>query len=251
MKKRIIDKRKKEKFMLDDEYLNGQAKLCGIYATGVYIVLCRHADKEQECFPSIKLMMDKLSIGRNSVLNGLKNLEERRVIEIKKTRSKGGQWLNNTYTLLDKSEWIYDQVPLRDMADQVPLRTPPSPSQGPDQVPLRDLKETHKQGNTYKETHNTCKSQICGNEINELLDIFYKSNPAINFGNKTQRTAIQWLIDSIGFEKVKTTISYAISVQGEQFAPVITTPVQLKNKLAQLKIFYTKQSNNPKSVTVI
>ena len=130
MKKRVIDKRRKEKFMVDDEYLNGQAKLCGIYATGVYMVLCRHVDKEQQCFPSITLMMDKLSIGRNSVLRGLKKLEERNLLKIEKTRSKKGKWLNNVYVLLDKSEWIYDHVPEKDLDIHVPLRTNPCPPQG-------------------------------------------------------------------------------------------------------------------------
>jgi len=154
MKKRIIDNRKKEKFMLDDDYLNGQAKLCGWQGTLVYMSLCRHANKEQESFPSIKLMAEQHNVGRNTILKGIKNLENRNLIQIGKKRTKSGQWLNNTYTLLDKSEWNYNQVLEKDTDSQVPLGTIPSPSHKHDQVLEKDTKETHSEGNKYKETHN-------------------------------------------------------------------------------------------------
>lgn len=157
-KKRIIDKRKKEKFMMDDDYLNGQAKLCGIYATGVYMSLCRHSSKDQEAFPSIDLMAEELAIDRKSVIKGISSLEKHRVIEIEKKRTKTGKWQNNVYILLDKSEWSkYNiQVPVEDMGStnsQVLPVPQPSPSCPMSQVPVEDCKETHLEGNTFKETH--------------------------------------------------------------------------------------------------
>ena len=95
MKKRVIDKRVKEKFMMDDLYLNGQARVCGWQATLVYLSLCRHANISQESFPSIKLMAEELDISRPTVIKGLSNLEKYNVIEIKKSRGKSGKWLNN------------------------------------------------------------------------------------------------------------------------------------------------------------
>ncbi len=108
--KRIIDRRKKEKFMIDDKYLNGQAKVCGWQATLAYISLCRHSSKDQECFPSIELISKELKISRTTVIKGLDMLERFNVIEVKKTRAKDGKWLNNTYILIDKSEWIYEET---------------------------------------------------------------------------------------------------------------------------------------------
>jgi hypothetical protein len=46
--------RRKEKFVIDDEYLNGYARLCGWNATLVYMSICRHADKDQYSFPRIR-----------------------------------------------------------------------------------------------------------------------------------------------------------------------------------------------------
>ena len=118
-KRRMIDKRKKEKFMLDDEYLNGQARLCGWQGTIVYNSLCRHVNISQECFPSIKLMAEQHKVSRPTIIKGIKELEKRNVIKVGKTRNKAGRWLNNLYILLDKTEWIYDQVNDIDLVHQV------------------------------------------------------------------------------------------------------------------------------------
>jgi len=150
--KRIIDKRKKEKFMMDDEYLNGQAKLCGWQGTIVYNSLCRHANINQESFPSIKLMAEQHRVSRPTIIKGIENLEKRNVIQVKKMRTKGGKWLNNTYILLDKSGWDYSsQVNVVDTVNtpsQVNVDTPPSQRGLPNQVNVVDTKETH-----IKETH--------------------------------------------------------------------------------------------------
>lgn len=149
--RRIIDRRRKEKFMMDDEYLNGQARLCGWQSTLVYNSLCRHANIKQESFPSIKLMAEQHGVGRNTILKGIKNLEKRNVIKVEKKRTKDGKWLNNVYILLDKSEWDYSRVPVKDMVSRVPLECQPCPSGKPDGVPVEDTKETHSEGNTFKD----------------------------------------------------------------------------------------------------
>jgi len=98
----VRDMRHKEKFQIDDLYLNGYAKKCGIYATGVYVSLCRHADsKTQECWPSIKRIAEELNIGTTAVKGAIKVLEENHII----LRKRMGKKLNNRYILLDKSEW--------------------------------------------------------------------------------------------------------------------------------------------------
>jgi hypothetical protein len=247
MVKRIIDKRKKEKFMMDDAYLNGQARICGWQATLVYNSLCRHANTSQESFPSIKLMGEELAISKDTVMKGLEKLEKYNVIQVKKNRTKNGQWLNNTYTLIDKTEWIKDQVADTNLVSQVADSQLPSGSQPPGQVADTDSKETHIQGNTYKETHKTATSENVA--INEILNIFKnKINTSINFGNITERKATAYLLKEIGFEKLSSLIDYAVSIQGEKYAPVITTPYQLKDKLAQLKIYFTKQKQGNKKI---
>ena len=97
----IRDIRKKEQFVVDDAYLNGQAKVCGIYATGVYVALCRHADiSHQTCFPSIPLLSRKLNISRRQVIRALQVLEDYNIVRREKTEGKG-----NRYWLIDKKHW--------------------------------------------------------------------------------------------------------------------------------------------------
>jgi len=97
----VRDMRHKEKFHVDDLYLNGYAKKCGIYATGVYFSLCRHADKEQKCWPSIRKMAEELDVSTKQVGRAIKILEVQNIIK----KIRVGKKLNNRYLLLDKSEW--------------------------------------------------------------------------------------------------------------------------------------------------
>lgn len=245
MEKRVIDKRKKEKFMIDDEYLNGMAKLCGINATGVYMALCRHSDQGQVCFPSNKLISEKLGISVRTVISAIKKLKERKVIEIYKSRTKKGNWLNNTYLLLDKSEWNYTQVQDMHMDTQVQILHDPSANIAHTQVQDMHIKETHS-----KETHNSIisseqSSQVKESDgINKIFEVFYKINPTINWGNETSRKAAADLIQRFSLDETIRMAESIISVQGKPYAPVATTPYQMKEKLAQFKIYFQNLKNN-------
>ncbi len=114
-KNRVRDLRVKEKFVVDDVYLNGYARHCGIYATGVYMTLCRHANNNQEAFPSVELMMEKLNISRCSVLRAIKILEDFKIIRVVKRKTEKGTYRLNLYMLLDKSQWAPIQISVGDM----------------------------------------------------------------------------------------------------------------------------------------
>jgi len=251
-KRRIIDKRKKEKFMIDDEYLNRMAKLCGWQGTIVYNSLCRHCNLDQESFPSIKLMSEQHGVGRDTILKGIKNLESRKVIIIKKKRTKDGKWLNNTYILLERSEWNYNsQVGVADTGQVQPSRCG-----RPDGVGVADTKETHSEGNTYlKETHLLAvanapadkiesKEKPHSKEINLLIGEFESVNPTYErlFSNITQRTSLVRLLDKFGYEQVKKMINGLSAIFGKPYAPQITTPYQLENKLADYISFLKKEN---------
>lgn len=90
--------------------------------------------------------------------------------------------------------------------------------------------------------------------INQLFDVFYNSiNPNINYGNKTMRKWAKKLIDDMGLDNAIEAAQIAVSVQGQQFAPVITDPAQLYLKMSALMIYCKKQSNqeqNKKGVII-
>src|SRR3990167_6499631 len=112
IKFKVRDRRNKGWFFIDNDYLNGYAKLFGPIGTGVYLSLCRHADNEQKSFPSQKLIAEELHIGERTVRDYLKLLADHHLIAIHRERGEGSKWLNNVYTLLDKDEWIKPQAPV-------------------------------------------------------------------------------------------------------------------------------------------
>ncbi len=86
--------------------------------------------------------------------------------------------------------------------------------------------------------------------IQEVMNAFYEINPGLNFGNKTQRAAAEWLLHKYGLEKTLATVKYIESIQSEKYAPVITTPLQLKENMGRLIAFHSKKTNNPTIVSI-
>jgi len=97
----IRDLREKDKFVVDDKFLNGYAKFVGIYAVGVYTSLSRHANKEQKSWPSIGKLCEELNVGKTSVIEAIKRLEFWDVIK----KERLGKMATNRYYLVDKKQW--------------------------------------------------------------------------------------------------------------------------------------------------
>jgi len=155
----VRDLRKKEKFVIDDEYLNGYAKICGIYATGVYVSLSRHVDKNQKAFPSIRRMAEELAVSESSIKRGLKKLEEHRII----LRQRKGKMLTNRYYLLDKSEWSKEPIKESDRSVRPIRKVPQAYHRVPPDLSIvrkHNSKETQKKGMSLKATDWQLKDEV-------------------------------------------------------------------------------------------
>ena len=84
------------------------------------------------------------------------------------------------------------------------------------------------------------KSRVDKN-IATVFTTFKKINPTINYGNTTQRKAIVDLIKQFGFEKTNGFAEFAVLIHGKKYAPVITTPWQLREKLSALESYYKRE----------
>jgi len=264
MERRIIDKRKKEKFLMDDAYLNGQARLCGWQGTIVYNSLCRHADINQESFPSIKLMAEQHRVGSPTIIKGIKNLEKRKIIQVKKTRTKDGKWLNNTYVLLDKSEWDYSQVLVEDTAsrvtvgymDHVTVDTPPCNRGEASHVTVGYTKETHREGNTYKETHLFSKTDVLqGKEISMFIGFFVEVNPSFGllFKNTTERASCGRLLKMHSLDEWAVIVKEILpQVNADRFSKGKSIkPTELERNLGHIKAWIDQQKQSkPKVIRV-
>jgi len=110
---------------------------------------------------------------------------------------------------------------------------------------------------TTQTVNNSADDNLClkCREINSLMNVFQKTiNPTLDYHNKTQRNAAKTVINKLGgIQNALEVALYAVQIQGEKYAPVITTPLQLKYKLGQLLAFRKRQenSNNQKLIVSI
>lgn len=102
----VRDNRKKEWFWLDNEYLNGYARILGASCTVVYLSLCRHADNNtQSCYPSMKLIAEENGISERTVIRAIKILEEWGIVRVVRRKNDKGTQEVNIYTLTAKTVW--------------------------------------------------------------------------------------------------------------------------------------------------
>ena len=160
LKFEIRDLRDKNKFIMDDKFLNGYARFTGIYAVGVYSSLCRHANKEQASWPSIEKISEELTIGRKKVIESIKYLEFWQIVKKERT----GKRCNNRYYLVDKKFWKpIGEVSVRDFSE-VSVRDFTSVCEGLH----RSLTGT----SNSKETHSKERENILGiyRDVDDVLD---------------------------------------------------------------------------------
>lgn len=77
-------------------------------------------------------------------------------------------------------------------------------------------------------------------EVNLILQEFYKINPTLNFGNKTQRKAVEDLIKMFTAEKLILMIQWYATQTSNTYCPVATNPLAFKNKIAEIKMYADK-----------
>lgn len=89
--------------------------------------------------------------------------------------------------------------------------------------------------------------------INRLISLFDKVNPSYKtlYSNKTQRGALDRMLKEHGSEKLKWAISSLKQVNTMQYAPVITSPLELEKKLGQLIAFLQKKKGESPKIAVI
>ena len=86
------------------------------------------------------------------------------------------------------------------------------------------------------------KDRSEGREVNDMIALFERVNPSYEqlFKKKNQRDAMARLLKKHGRERMEGAIAIMIETSSAKYAPVITTPVELENKLGQLLLFAKK-----------
>ncbi len=150
---KVRDLRQKEKFVINDVYLDRHARILGVTASAVYMSLCRHADRNQECFPSQELIAREHNISPRSVKRAIKRLKEANMILIRRERLGHGRWRNNVYVLLDRGQWRSPEGLRGLWTTRGQNRHRPGDNNDRTRGHHSPTKETHKKDTHKKDTH--------------------------------------------------------------------------------------------------
>ena len=197
----------------------------------VYLWICEHADDEGLCFPSYATLGREAGVSRRQAMREVGVLQKLGIL-VRTNRTDDTKNLTNIYQIMI--------VEIEGGGD----------TQSPGVVTV-----VHQGGDT--QSHRTESNELTpielppaepaalAAEVHQVFEIFYRSvNPNINYANRTNRAAAEFLIKKHGLDKTLGAARYACSVQNEQFAPTITTPYQLKEKMAALAKYKLGQSQN-------
>lgn len=82
-------------------------------------------------------------------------------------------------------------------------------------------------------------------KIHNLIELFEPINPSYEkiYKNKTQRAALQRLVDKYGRDKVRGMILALPEITSKPYAPRITKPLELEENLGKLVIFSKQEKN--------
>jgi hypothetical protein len=83
-------------------------------------------------------------------------------------------------------------------------------------------------------------------EIWDIINLFKSVNPSYErlFSNKTQRASVERLLAKYGVDKLSATISALPEIIIKPYAPQITTPKELEDKLGKLLLFVNQEKSN-------
>jgi len=208
-------------------------------AKGLYVFL---QSKPDNWSFSVARIASQTKEGKAAIQEAIKELEAIKLLSRKARKDKLGKWIGFDYTLYGDP---FTDYPLTAYPSAVSPSTAYPLTENHVTLSKKDIskKDTSKKDISKKEL--VIRKSKISDQINKVFDIFLKGiNPTINFGHKTNRKAAENLIKKMGLEKTIRTVEYAISIQGERYAPVITTPYQLCSKLGDLMVYYKKDNQN-------
>ncbi len=111
--------------------------------------------------------------------------------------------------------------------------------------PIKDLIDRSKPKDKFENVEGeVLKQETKRKDVNGLLDIFFAINPEIKYGNTTQRKILEDLIKKHGYDELEKIINFAISINGEKYAPTVTNPLDLRDKFAKVIFYYQKKLAN-------
>lgn len=126
-------------------------------------------------------------------------------------------------------------------------------STGVIQTYTKKVIQTHT-NNRYKDTNTIDKNTASPSDarIPLVIEMFKEVNPSYKrlFGSPPQRNAVSRMLEEHGQDKLTSIITYLPKSNSARYAPTITTPSQLEQKLGDLIAWSQKQKDIKKTIVV-
>lgn len=112
------------------------------------------------------------------------------------------------------------------------------------------LQKSNIQKTVTKDTITKDISEQSSQGVVDVINAFKDVNPANGkwYANTTQRSACERLIKTHGLDKVLAFVSFVAKSNGKPYAPTISTPLQLEDKLPALKAWAQRKSAPQKEI---
>ena len=199
--------------ILEKKSISANAKL-------LYAEIMALSKKSGKCFATNEYLADRMGLSKRTVPSLLKELRDDLLIQVSIKRNKDGTYRDITVSLIGDGG-----------ARRRAIRG----------IAKKRGQKRNRQREINKENKELATLSVAGKDIQLLIDKFKQVNPSYVrlFANKTQRGAVERLVKQYGVEKVGNMIDYLPKIFGKPYAPRITSPYLLEQKLAEL-ISYLK-----------
>lgn len=216
----------------------------------LYFQMKRYAGEEGQCFATSETIINKLGIGRKAYNKSLRYLLDKEWIRF--IGITGGKTRPiKTYAIVDiwkLNVMEYEKIPSE---STVSIEKDSVPKEGDTvQKNTKIVSEsTVEEEPLLRTTIKKNTDSIESGGIGELLEMFRPVNPSINrlFRRSNQRDAIKRLLKDWPRPKLDQIIKVLPRTNAMRFAPTITTPLQLEDRMGALKAFIEKERDTTNS----
>ena len=212
------------------------------------------------CYPSFRYLKERMQVGSIKIKKSFKYLIEHKWINDlgkQQVHTKGGlQWMN-VYRINNiwKMNSDYYHNNKKGVSNREHLKKNKVFSENakvcPENAKVCPVIGAYKE--PYIKNYIQREKQATACDLQKLIKLFEPINPSYErlFPNTTQRNALQRLVDKFGYSKVEQLLEALPTIIAKKYAPRITTPITLENKLGDLFIFMKQNKNNKSSITII
>ncbi len=215
--------------------------------------------RKQEDWISYYQLKQKTGRGYTAIAQAIDNCVKRRWIE---ARDSKGNLLDTKNKRIGKKIFyrlgsiFLDTIKTSSESEEV------KPTSSESEITESEItqSEAYKRNTITKETsiqkiseQSSQKKERKDQVIFDLIEKFKEVNPSYErlFRNKTQRACLERMVKKHGKEKMEQILNVLSKTNQMKYAPTITTPLQLEDKLGLLLAFIQKEKIKPKTVTEI